>query len=99
MVLAAAAQFDEGLFRIVRAPKAADASVAACYLDSRLARGDDLSRSVAASYGGPRAVEDEMRDARALMGRLGCFVVCTDEEAIEESAAEIAVQLARVKEA
>lgn len=61
--------------------------------------GDDLSRSVAASYADPRAVEDEMRDARALMGRLGCFVVRTDEKAIEESAAEIVAQLARVKEA
>lgn len=99
VVLAAAAQFDEGLFRIVRVPKVADASVVARYLDPRLARGDDLSRSVAASYAGPRAVEDEMRDARALMGRLGCFVVRTDEETIEESAAEIVVQLARVKEA
>ena len=95
VVLAAAAQFDEGLFRIVRVPKVADASVVARYLDPRLARGDDLSRSVAASYAGPRAVEDEMRDARALMGRLGGFVVRTDEEPLEESAAEIVVHLAR----
>ena len=64
VVLAAAAQFDEGLFRIVRVPKVADASVVARYLDPRLARGDDLSRSVAASYAGPRAVEDEMSRRR-----------------------------------
>lgn len=61
--------------------------------------GDDMARAVAGSYADPLAVEAEMRDARALMGRLGCFVVRTDEKAIEESAAEIVAQLERVRAA
>lgn len=55
--------------------------------DSRL--GDDYARAVAGSYAEPESVHSELEEARALMKRLGCFVVRTDGKAIEESAAEI----------
>ncbi len=65
--------------------------------DSRL--GDDMSRTVAASYADPVAIDREMREARALMGRIGCIVVRTDCKAIEESASEIIGHLESVKRA
>lgn len=55
--------------------------------------GDGLSRAVAAAYADPAAIEREMAEARALMRRLGCFVVRTDHKAVEESAAEIISRL------
>ena len=55
--------------------------------DSRL--GDDYARAVAGSYAEPESVRSELEEARALMKRLGCFVVRTDGKAIEESASEI----------
>ena len=51
--------------------------------DSRL--GDDYARAVAGSYAEPESVRSELAEARALMKRLGCFVVRTDGKAIEES--------------
>lgn len=55
--------------------------------DARL--GDDCARAVAGDYAASDAVRTELAEARALMRRLGCFVVNTDGKAIEESAAEI----------
>lgn len=55
--------------------------------------GDDLSRSIAGRYADPALIDEEMRDARALMGRIGCIVIKTDRKAIEESAAEILAHL------
>ena len=52
--------------------------------DSRL--GDDYARAVAGSYAEPESVRSELEEGRALMKRLGCFVVRTDGKAIEESA-------------
>ena len=53
--------------------------------DSRL--GDDYARAVAGSYAEPESVRSELAEARALMKRLGCFVVRTDGKAIEVSKA------------
>lgn len=65
--------------------------------DSRL--GDDFARAVAGPYAEPECVRGELDEARALMKRLGCFVVRTDGKAIEESAAEILGHLAEVEAA
>ena len=65
--------------------------------DSRL--GDDYVRAVAGSYAEPESVRSELAEARALMKRLGCFVVRTDGKAIEESAAEIIAHLEEIQEA
>lgn len=62
--------------------------------NSRL--GDEMSRAVAGSYADPENVEREMEEARALMKKLGCFVVRTDGKAIEESAQEIIGHLEEV---
>ena len=65
--------------------------------DSRL--GDDYARAVAGSYAEPESVRGELEEARALMKRLGCFVVRTDGKAIEESAAEIISHLEEIQDA
>ena len=65
--------------------------------DSRL--GDDYARAVAGAYAAPESVADELKEARALMKRLGCFVVRTDGKAIEESAAEIIDHLTTIQAA
>lgn len=65
--------------------------------DSRL--GDDYARAVAGSYAEPESVRSELEEARALMKRLGCFVVRTDGKAIEESASEIISHLEEIQEA
>lgn len=65
--------------------------------DSRL--GDDYARAVAGSYAEPESVRSELEEARALMKRLGCFVVRTDGKAIEESASEIIAHLEEIQEA
>lgn len=65
--------------------------------DSRL--GDDYTRAVAGAYAAPESVADELREARALMKRLGCFVVRTDGKAIEESASEVIDHLTTVQAA
>ena len=65
--------------------------------DSRL--GDDYARAVAVSYAEPESVRSELEEARALMKRLGCFVVRTDGKAIEESASEIIAHLDEIQEA
>ena len=65
--------------------------------DSRL--GDDYARAVAGSYAEPESVCGELEEARALMKRLGCFVVRTDGKAIEESASEIIAHLEEIQEA
>lgn len=46
-------------------------------------------------YAEREAVERELEDARALMRRIGCLVVHTDNRAVEESAQEILRHLAR----
>lgn len=61
--------------------------------------GDDYARAVAGSYAEPESVHSELEEARALMKRLGCFVVRTDGKAIEESAAEIISHLEEIQEA
>ena len=61
--------------------------------------GDDYARAVAGSYAEPESVRSELAEARALMKRLGCFVVRTDGKAIEESAAEIIAHLEEIQEA
>ncbi|MBY4798048.1 kinase/pyrophosphorylase [Collinsella sp. AGMB00827] len=61
--------------------------------------GDDFSRAVAASYSDPQSIRQEMEEARALMRRLGCFIVRTDQKAIEESAAEIIGRLEAIERA
>ncbi|WP_066832178.1 pyruvate, water dikinase regulatory protein [Collinsella ihumii] len=71
--------------------------VIASIRDSRL--GDDMTRAVASSYADPEAIAHELEEARALMKRLGCFVVRTDNKAIEESASEIIGRLEAVQEA
>jgi regulator of PEP synthase PpsR (kinase-PPPase family) len=43
----------------------------------------------AASYADPASVQSDLDEARALMRRLGCIVVRTDNRAIEETAQEI----------
>jgi regulator of PEP synthase PpsR (kinase-PPPase family) len=45
--------------------------------------------SVAGQYADPSYVTDDLEEARALMRRLGCIVVRTDNRAIEETAQEI----------
>ena len=65
--------------------------------NSRL--GNDMTRAIAGSYADPEMVEREMQEARALMKRLGCFVVRTDGKAIEESAQEIIGHLEEVASA
>ena len=65
--------------------------------DSRL--GDDYARAVAGSYAEPESVRSELEEARALMKRLGCFVVRTDGKAIEESASEIIGHLEEIQDA
>ena len=65
--------------------------------DSRL--GDDYARAVAGTYAEPESVRGELEEARALMKRLGCFVIRTDGKAIEESAAEIVGHLDDIRAA
>ncbi|MDY2777463.1 MAG: pyruvate, water dikinase regulatory protein [Collinsella sp.] len=65
--------------------------------DRRL--GDQMTKAVAGSYSDPVEIEREMREARSLMGRLGCIVIRTDKKAIEESAAEIILHLETVRRA
>ena len=45
--------------------------------------------SVAASYAEPEMVYQDLEEARALMRKLGCIVVRTDNKAVEETAQEI----------
>lgn len=45
--------------------------------------------SVAASYAEPEMVYQDLEEARALMRKLGCIVVRTDNRAVEETAQEI----------
>ena len=59
----------------------------------------NYARAVAGSYAEPESVRSELAEARALMKRLGCFVVRTDGKAIEESAAEIIAHLEEIQEA
>lgn len=58
--------------------------------------GTAQAQSAAGSYADPDAIELEFAYARALMKRLGCFVVHTDGKAIEESATEIIERLNRI---
>ena len=61
------------------------------------------ARAAAGSYAEPLLIEDELKEARALMRKLGCIVVRTDNKAVEETAQEIlmyfeAAELARFKQ-
>lgn len=47
------------------------------------------ARGVAASYADPEYVYQDLEQARALMRKLGCFVVHTENRAVEETAQEI----------
>ncbi len=58
--------------------------------------GTAQAQSAAGSYAHPDAIELEFAYARALMKRLGCFVIHTDGKAIEESATEIIERLNRI---
>lgn len=58
--------------------------------------GTTLAQSIAGSYADPTSIELEFAYARSLMKRLGCFVVHTDDKAIEESATEIIERLNRI---
>lgn len=60
--------------------------------------GNDYARAVAGEYANLAAVEDEMREARELAHRLGCFVVNTDGKSIEESAREILNRIEKIAE-
>jgi regulator of PEP synthase PpsR (kinase-PPPase family) len=40
-------------------------------------------------YADREAIEQELEEARALMRRIGCIVIRTDNRAVEESAQEI----------
>ena len=44
------------------------------------------ARAVAGSYADPLCIEEELDEARALMRRLGCIVIHTNERAVEETA-------------
>ena len=43
----------------------------------------------AASYADPASVQNDLDEARAIMRRIGCIVIRTDNRAIEETAQEI----------
>ncbi len=45
--------------------------------------------SVAGSYADPECIHEDLESARALMRRLGCYVIRTDGKAVEETAQEI----------
>ena len=45
--------------------------------------------AVAASYADPEEVHRDLEESRALMRKLGCIVVRTDNRAVEETAQEI----------
>lgn len=55
----------------------------------RLGGSGRLASAVAASYAEPEMVYQDLEEARALMRRLGCIVVRTDNKAVEETAQEI----------
>jgi hypothetical protein len=62
-------------------------------LEIRTARMRELGTWVP-GYAEMESIEQELEEARALMRRLGCLVVHTDERAVEESAQEIIRHLA-----
>lgn len=51
--------------------------------------GSDQARSAAGSYADKSEIMAELKDARALMRKLGCIVIRTDNKAVEETAQEI----------
>lgn len=55
----------------------------------RLGGSGRLAVSVASSYADPEMVYRDLDEARALMRKLGCLVIHTDNRAIEETAQEI----------
>jgi regulator of PEP synthase PpsR (kinase-PPPase family) len=48
-----------------------------------------LASGVASSYANPEKVSLELKEARALMRKLGCIVIHTDNRAVEDTAQEI----------
>lgn len=72
-------------------------STAPVVSDIRAARiGEEVAHGWSGTYAAPEHVELEMDEARALMRRLGCFIVRTDHRAIEETAAEIVARMHQV---
>lgn len=72
-------------------------STAPVVSDIRAARiGEEVARGWSGTYAAPEHVELEMDEARALMRRLGCFIVRTDRRAIEETASEIIARMHQV---
>lgn len=51
--------------------------------------------SVAGSYADPEYIHQDLESARALMRKLGCYVIRTDGKAVEETAQEILTLYAR----
>lgn len=65
--------------------------------------GSEAALLAAGAYAAPEKIEDELKDARGLMRRLGCIVIRTDNKAVEETAQEIlmyfeAAELARMRQ-
>ena len=55
----------------------------------RLGGSGRIASMVAASYAEPEMVYQDLEEARALMRKLGCIVIRTDNKAVEETAQEI----------
>ena len=55
----------------------------------RLSGSGRAALSVASSYAEPEMVYQDLEEARALMRKLGCIVIRTDNKAVEETAQEI----------
>lgn len=55
----------------------------------RLGGSGRIASMVAASYAEPEMVYRDLEEARALMRKLGCIVIRTDNKAVEETAQEI----------
>ena len=55
----------------------------------RLGGSGRAASTIAASYAEPEMVYQDLEEARALMRKLGCIVIRTDNKAVEETAQEI----------
>ena len=55
----------------------------------RLGGSGRIASMVAASYAEPEMVYQDLEEARALIRKLGCIVIRTDNKAVEETAQEI----------
>ncbi len=57
-------------------------------------RSDEGARDVRPRYAEREAIEADLQEARAIMRRIGCLVIHTEDRAVEESAQEIIRHLA-----